>query len=1541
MRIKDKNLEQRINSLSGAKAELLEKLLQEQRKKKQAFLQHNSTNSRIQKRRKDTKIPCSYMQMKFWYVEQIAKNSIPYNMSGFVRFTGRLDTSCLKTAFGEVIKRHEALRSCFVEEKGTVAVKLIDIIIDDVYSEKICTDKFYSESERIDMMIEEGSRPFDLSKGNLIRLTCYKFSDTDWIGQITWHHIVSDGYSSGIFIREILSIYVQLAANCYKGVSGPEIQYYDYVIYANTQLAENKYDAQLRYWINTLSGSAMKCEIPNDYPADHVITYRGDRVNFTINQEIKLKIEDIAKKYNVTKFCILMSALKIMLHKYVAQDDIIVGTPVIGRNMEECQDLIGCFVNMLPIRSVIDNETKVSDFILAESTNILNALNNQDIPFDYIVEQMKVDKDIYSTPIYQVVFSYEGNAIKEISVKDMQIEFSELNLKTAKVDLALEINDAENGYEAWFEYKSNKFSRERIEKIAAYYMKVLAELISHADKKICEIEMITEREKNMILNVFNKPISASYEPKTISAIFEDVVCQYPNKTAVKCRDISLTYKELNEKANQVARYLAKRGVSRETIVAVMLEKSIEAFIALLGVSKAGGAYLPLDLSYPKERISYILSDSKAAFVIVDNQNTNTSENVECIDINDERIASESKENLGISSDYNNLAYIIYTSGTTGKPKGVMVEHTGIRNLKEYFINEYNVTKDDVILQFANLVFDASIWEFVMGLLTGATLCIFTKEIILDTDKFIEALESNRVTVATLPPQYWTMIQDKKPNLRVLITAGSEANVNMLKDLNESITYYNAYGPTETTVCATDWRYDRNKPLPGSIPIGTPISNMQVYIMNHNTLCGIDCVGELCIAGVGVARGYINNEKLSNEKYQKNPFGEGKIYRTGDYASWTKDGDIIFHGRIDNQVKINGYRIELGEIENAIHELAQVRDAVVITESDAGDKSLAAYIIADDSLTLNEIRTKLLKKLPGYMIPANFYKVSYIPLNVNGKVDKQRLKSIGDKMMQESTYVGPTNETEKILADIWCEYLGLEKVSITDNIFEIGGDSIICMQIISKAAERGMKIELRSFYDDKCICEMAKHVVMNDFTTDEQGVISGELSLTPIQQWFINHNFEQENYWNQSVVLEVKDLQVECLNKALNEVRKQHDMLRAKLIKDQGSFKLAIQKYEEKELVTVVTAADKSDEEYAIKKLQQSLDIYEDDVFKALLLITDKGSKLVMTAHHLVCDAVSYRYITEDLFNFYRNLIQEKEIKYPIKTNSFLYWERELSNYLRKDSTLSKLKWWKSQNLNMLRRLPKDFLEGSNLEQDAVTIAHKFTPEDTARLLKDVPKNYKISTIELLIACLAMVLYEWDNKTHLIYMESHGRDVLTETVNVERTVGWFTQIYPFVLEIKEGLSLNDILMKCKDTLAQVEEHKTEYLVLSNNEFASYQEVERNSLIFNYLGQLDNVVGGSSDFTILRSDELLPRGGINHRPFLLDITAYILNGQLIIELCYSNKIYKDSTVNNLLTKFSDKILESADYCINTDAYGLSASDFSDVDMEDLGFILSKFN
>jgi len=1537
----------RVSALSDAKRLLLENLLAEQREKKRMSILQEKGLSKVKKRDLSmTALPCTYMQKKIWYVEQLFNESITYNVSGYVKFHGKLQTEYLQQAFQSVVDRQEVLRSRFKGGNGRLEAELGDESAAEAFKVYDCSsdELNLSPDDLKQRMYEEGIRPFQLSEGKLIRLICYKLSETEWIGQIVWHHIVSDGYSSGVFIKELLQLYEMYAGKGFETVQEPksDIQYYDYVVHINDRIANGEFDSQIQYWKEHLSGSSMTCVIPTDFAVSNDLTYQGDRVEFAIRQQLKTKLEATAKKHGVTLFVLLMSALKIMLHKYVKQSDIIVGVPVAGRNEAELQTIIGCFLNMLPVRSEISEEQQLFEYIQAENNHVMQALKNQDLPFDFIVEQLGVERDLLSTPIYQVVFSYEVNALKDITTKDFHIEFAELDLKTAKVDLALEVNDEKDGLSAWFEYKSDKFSRERMVKIKDYYLNILDAIAEYEDYAIRDIEMISEDEKEEIIHSFNKQITG-YKPETIKQLFEAQAAGRADHIALVCGNESITYRELNDRSNQLANYLRKHGVGCESIVAIMLDKSIEAFIAILGVTKAGGAYLPVDLTYPKDRMDYIFEDSGAGYILTAGMKAEYA-NALTISVFDPQIASESTDNLSDRSNPENLAYVIYTSGTTGKPKGVLVEHTGIVNLRDYFIDKYKVSTDDVILQFANLVFDASVWEMVMGILTGARLCIISKEVALDMNRFERELKRHRVSVATLPPQYWNEISGRELGLRLLITAGSGSSTHLVEALKETIVYFNAYGPTETTVCASDWFYDREQKVPESIPIGKPISNMQIYIMNHNTLCGKGMIGELCVAGVGIARGYLNKPELTAAKFTDNPFGPGKLYRTGDYASWLEDGNIAFIGRIDNQVKIRGHRIEPGEIENKLTSHNNVSAAVVTADTDPkGNPYLAAYLVADEAVTLKEIRAFLNDRVPSYMIPAVFYTIDAIPLNINGKTDGHKLAALGKKMDSENDYAEPATEMEKTLAKIWNELLGLEKVSIHDNFFEIGGDSIISMQIIAKAAEAGIKIELKSFYDDRCIEQMALNASSAENIQCDQGEVTGTYRLTPIQEWFFGHNFREPDHWNQSVSFEVnEEIDVRVFNAALNEVCRHHDVLRTRVPAGNppGTADIVPYAYSER-LRTVEITADERYEQSVQKEimtLQHSLKLETGDVFKALLMVAEPLSKsrLVLTAHHLVCDAVSFRIVVEDLFRFYQSLLAQEEITYPAKTTSFIGWSKAAEIYARSSEAVAKKNEWNKENEACSAKTAANRFGGSNVEADAAQFVFSLSAEDTSKLLLEVPQYYSIAPNEVLIAAMEMMLHQRDGADHTLYMESHGRDMLADKADLSRTVGWFTNWYPFYFPGGHISDMGSTLRKVKDGLAAVQKRKYEFLL---------SDYPRNAVevVFNYMGHLDNQKSADSRFQLLAGEPLYTRSLKNARVSLLEVNAYVLQDKLTFEWVYNRHIHTREDVLQQTKTFTGCLLEAINYCIDSEDDGVSAADFNDadVDMEDLDFILSKFS
>ncbi|NFG32566.1 amino acid adenylation domain-containing protein, partial [Clostridium botulinum] len=653
-----------------------------------------------------------------------------------------------------------------------------------------------------------------------------------------------------------------------------------------------------------------------------------------------------------------------------------------------------------------------------------------------------------------------------------------------------------------------------IEKISKQFALIIDTIISNKNILVDKIEIIEEEEKKQILYEFNDTKVDYPKNKTIQELFEEQVEKTPNNIAVVFEDKKLTYRELNEKANSLARVLRDKGVKADSIVAIMVERSIEMIVGIMGILKSGGAYLPIDPSYPKSRIEYILEDSKSKTLL---STEILAKNIEfdggVIDLFKDQLFNENPYNLGKVNNSDNLAYIIYTSGTTGKPKGVMVNHLGILNLQRSFNKTLKIRSNDRVLQFASISFDASVWEIFMTILNGARLYIPKLELTKDILNLEKYINSNNITIATIPPNYLAnMDNEKKFSLRLIITAGSETNKRLQEIWREKCTYINAYGPTEDSICTTMWMNIEKNNHSNIIPIGRPILNKKIYILDKDyKLTPIGVSGELCISGDGLARGYLNNPELTSEKFVDNPFEPGeRMYRTGDLARWLPDGNIEFLGRIDNQVKIRGFRIELEEIENRLLEYEGVKEAVVVAKEDKEDKErskyLCAYIVSNNKIGRNELKNYLLKDLPEYMIPLNFVNIEKIPLTSNGKVDRKILQNREDLINIYEECEKPRNSMEEVMIEVFKEVLGVENLGINHSFFDLGGDSIKAIGLISKLKKHGYKLEIKDLFKYNTIKDISNRITLEENSIINQELVKGKIDLIPIQKWFFEKDF---------------------------------------------------------------------------------------------------------------------------------------------------------------------------------------------------------------------------------------------------------------------------------------------------------------------------------------------------------------------------------------------------------------------------------------------------
>ncbi len=1037
---------------------------------------------------RDQPLPLSFAQQRLWFLDQLEPNSPFYNIPSAMRLSGHLNKAVLKQCIDEIVRRHETLRTTFRAVKG----KPYQVIAEDfsvTLNEIDLTDLTEGEQEaRVQQLAtEEAQQPFDLVHGPLFRVTLIALKPDEHVVLFTLHHIISDGWSMGVLIKEVAALYQAFAEGKPSPLTELPIQYADFAQWQKKWLIGEVLEKQLSYWKEKLAGSPPVIELPTDRPRPAVQSFKGSMISKQYSGELLKSLKAFCQKENVTLFMTLLAAFKALLHRYSGQSDINVGTPHANRNRSELENLIGFFVNTLVLRTDFSGEPNFKELVKRVRETALGAFAHQDLPFETLVDALQPQRDLSHTPLFQVMFVLQNAPLEKIELPGLTFSPVPFESGTAKFDLSLVIFEERDGFTASFEYNSDLFDRSTIERMMEHFGIVLENLMADPEQKIAAVPIMSQAELNEMLVQWNETTAEFPSQQCMHQWFENLAARNPEAIALTFAGQKLTYGEFNRRANQMARFLNKIGVGKEHLVGICMERSIEMMIGIMGALKAGGAFIPLDPAYPKDRLDYMITDSGLSVLLTQQAllgNVNPHQaKVVCVDSEWETIAQESAENLNLEIDPTNLAYVIYTSGSTGKPKGTMLQHRGWCNLGKAQQLAFGQGYGSRVLQFSALSFDASVWEMVMALLSGATLSLTNREMLSTGQGLLQVLAQDEITMVTLPPSVLAVVPEAElPNLKTIITAGEACSADLVARWGKDRRFFNAYGPTETTVCASMFLVPegyRNNP-----PIGKPIANFQLYVLDANfqpVPKGVP--GELCIGGAGVARGYLNRPDLTAEKFIPDPFGREKgarLYRSGDLVRYLPDGNIEFLGRIDHQVKVRGFRIELGEIEAALKDHPDIRDAAAIVREDKpGDKRIVAYLIteANKDLTVGELRSYLRERLPEYMVPSAFMTLAEFPLSPSGKVDRKKLPA-PDLSRPElgSEYVAPRNETEEKLAAICAELLNLKQVGVYDNFFELGGHSLLATQVISHIRDEfQVELPLRTLFEFPTIADLALKV----------------------------------------------------------------------------------------------------------------------------------------------------------------------------------------------------------------------------------------------------------------------------------------------------------------------------------------------------------------------------------------------------------------------------------------------------------------------------------
>jgi len=1000
--------------------------------------------------------PISLAQRRLWFLDQLVPGNPAYNVTLPLRIQGSPDLLAVERALNEVIARHEALRTIF-KLQDDEAVQVVsppwpcDLPIVDL-SHMSAAERESTAQRLVD---KERSKPFDLQQGPLLRVSIIRLAFEECVMVFSMHHIISDGWSMQVLVRELCTLYEDFAHGRPSSLRPLPIQLADFTLWQHELMGTGALAGHLSYWTSQLTG-LEPLDLPTDHPRPPVQSSKGARVEFTVSSEVSNKLRQLCQRENVTPFMALLAAYLILLHRYTQQSDISVGSPFANRSHAELDGLIGFFASTLVLRGDLSGDPTVSELLQRIRKTTLEAYEHQDVSFEKLVEVLRPDRDLSRNPLFQTSFSLENDFSREVQLSDLRVSPFLTARMTTRVDLEACLVDAQEAFSGWLIYSADLFEPRTIARMADHFIALVSSITGAPERHISQLCMLGEAERTQIVKQSRGPRVEYPSEQCIHELFEEQVSKRADAPAAWFEGQELTYSELNRRANQLAHFLRTIGVAPDVPVGICLERSLDMLVSILGVLKAGGCYVPLDPTYPADRLAFLVNDASVPVMVTSSHLQRTLPPSDaykvCVDTQRSLIASQSGDNPDSGVGARNLAYIIYTSGSTGKPKGTLIEHRGLRNVAEAQANLFGLASEDRVLQFASLSFDASIFEIVMAIRAAGTLCIAPSLSLLPGPGLAKVLREAAVTIVTLPPSALSVMEDEDfPALRLITVAGESCAQELVDRWAPGRRFFNLYGPTETTIWATAAECFAGNPHPS---IGTPVANTSVYLLDeHRQMVPAGVRGEIYLGGAGVARGYLNRSKMTAERFVHDSFGgepEGRLYRTGDQACWRADGMIRFLGRVDRQIKIRGFRIEPGEIEDELRKHPLVREAVVTArEGVSGEQKLTAFVVPSQHSepSTSELRKFLREHVPEHMVPSLFVPLESIPLTPSGKVDWKALPIPRCESDETKDLVAePSTDLERKIATIWKELLGAQRIGRCENFFDLGGHSLLIAKL---------------------------------------------------------------------------------------------------------------------------------------------------------------------------------------------------------------------------------------------------------------------------------------------------------------------------------------------------------------------------------------------------------------------------------------------------------------------------------------------------------------
>lgn len=1366
----------------------------------------------------------SFAQQRLWFLDQFEPNNPQYNIPQAFRIRGVLDGEVLERVLHEIVRRHEALRTTFDTENGR-AVQVISARAPLVMHSIDLRDQpdFEREAVAREIMGEDARQPFELARGPFLRVRLMQLDDGDHILYFNMHHIVSDVWSYAVLFRELTILYRAFIQGQPSPLPDLPVQYVDFSLWQRAILQGDVLNQQIDYWKDQLVNTPP-LELPTDRPRPPVRTYRGTIESVRLPASLTPALHALSRQENVTLFMTLLAGFQTLLYRYTGQPDFAVGTLIANRQQPELEGLIGFFANTLVLRANLAGNPTFRELLAQAREVALGAYAHQDLPFERLIDELKLPRDLSRSPLFQVMLLLHNAPITASELPGLTFSPMAADSQTAKFDLTLYLAELPDGLQADLEYNSDLFDRATILRLMGHYEQLLAGAVTDPDQRILDLPLLTATERQQLLVEWNATGKDYPRHACLHELVEAQVQRTPQRVAVGFEGATLSYAALDAQANQMAHVLQGLGIGPEQLVGICLDRSLSMVVAVLGVLKAGGAYVPLDPGYPAARLAMMLEDGRPRVIVTQARYRDLVAGygavVICIDSDEAQLAAAPAHKPGVAVTGANRAYVIFTSGSTGRPKGVQIPHQAVVNFVLSMARRPGLDADDTLLAVTTLSFDIAGLELYLPLIVGGRLEVASRDTASFGEQLLTALTGSGITAMQATPATWRLLLGAgwRGDRRMKILCGGEAlPADLLAELlARSGAVWNMYGPTETTIWSTTARLLSAE---GPVSIGRPIANTQVYVLDQaGQPVPVGVTGELYLAGAGLSWGYLGQPGMTATRFVPDPFspvGGARMYHTGDVARYLADGRLEYLGRVDQQVKVRGFRIELGEIEAALAQVTGVRQAVAVAQEESpGNKRLVAYLVAEPGTDTSAatLRAFLKTRLPDYMIPAIFVTLEKMPLTPNGKVDRRHLPAPDtSRLAQREAYVAPRNPVEQTLAGIWARLLNVQQVGIHDNFFTLGGDSLLVIRVVGQAADAGLTLTTKQVFQHQTIAELAAVVGTVRIHAD-QGPVTGPVPLTFSMYQFFGYRHLIPNYYSLSFFLEIPDgIDAALMRQVIEHLVCRHDSLRIRLVGDSDSPSAVIDPPDDRVPFTTIDLTTLTAEEQdacmrqATSDAEQSFDMWAGRLFNAVHFDLGKGQPgyLLLAGHYLVADVLSWQLLGSDLDLAYQQLERGDPIKLPAKSTSVQYWGQRLNEFAQTPGARDVLPYWLGQFARPLVALPLDHPAGANTVASSCNAATWFSIEETQAIQQVLLKAFDVKLDALLLTGILHAFAEWTGVPRMsLDLYVIGRDPLFEEVDVSRTVGWFTFCFPITLDIEQAGTLVEALYSVKQQLASI-------------------------------------------------------------------------------------------------------------------------------------------